>query len=139
MSNEIYKRYCSYCNKYYEGLGKFFCSNKCDGKRRIKSWKVKFWEKVDKNLNPPCWEWVAGKNRKGYGTFATKNKIYRAHRFSWTIHYGKIPKGLFVLHHCDNPSCVRPSHLWVGTQLENMKDMYAKGRGKNQNGKNWFS
>ena len=79
-----------------------------------------------------CWEWTASKNTKGYGQFMYKIKGRRihgmAHRFSFIIHKGKIPKGMCVLHHCDNPGCVNPKHLWIGTNQDNMDDRNRKGR-----------
>lgn len=75
-----------------------------------------------------CWEWLATKHEKGYGAFAYRNAMVRAHRFSYFMHFGPIPLGLEVCHHCDNPGCVRPDHLFLGTHHENMKDMSKKGR-----------
>lgn len=71
-----------------------------------------------------CWVWIAGLYPDGYGQFRQQ----RAHRVSWGLHKGKIPKGKFICHHCDNPSCVRPSHLFVGTHQDNMEDRNRKGR-----------
>ncbi len=88
-----------------------------------------FWKKVDKDLRNPCWIWLAAKDLEGYGFFWFKNKQVRSHRFSWEITHGKIPNGLFVCHHCDNPSCVRPDHLFLGTCQDNALDMISKGRG----------
>lgn len=91
-----------------------------------------FWPRVDKD-GPvvrselgPCWVWKSSRNRpRGYGSF----KAQRAHRVSWELVNGPIPDGLWVLHKCDNPPCVRPDHLFLGTVGDNVRDMTAKGRG----------
>src|SRR6185369_11378251 len=76
----------------------------------------------------PCWIWTAGTSR-GYGQFSRSHKVkVPAHRVSWVIHNGPIPDGLFVLHRCDRPECVRPDHLFLGTGDDNMADMVSKGR-----------
>lgn len=77
-----------------------------------------------------CWIWKASKNKDGYGQFSVKNKVLSAHRFSYEIHKGPVSKGLSVCHSCDNPSCVNPDHLWIGTHKDNMKDCWQKNRGK---------
>lgn len=87
----------------------------------------RFWSKVKVNSIYDCWEWQAAKIR-GYGLFEYKGKSRRAHRVSWEITYGDIPKGMYVLHKCDNPACVNPNHLFLGTQEDNMRDMIQKGR-----------
>ena len=89
----------------------------------------RFWSKIDKTPNPNgCWIWIAGKDKDGYGFFKLNGKTIRAHRFSYEIHYGKIPNGLNVLHHCDNPTCIRPHHLFLGTCQDNSNDMKIKNR-----------
>jgi len=84
----------------------------------------KFWKKVNKTET--CWLWIGSISRR-YGQFYAK-KTVKAHRFSWELHNGLIPNGLFVCHTCDNPLCVNPSHLWLGTQKDNMKDCVNKER-----------
>ncbi len=87
----------------------------------------RFWEKVD--TSGTCWLWRGFRNPKGYGTFWWKGRKLMATHAAWDIAYGALPEdGLRILHHCDNPPCVRPSHLWQGTPLDNMRDMIAKGR-----------
>lgn len=75
-----------------------------------------------------CWLWTAYCTPSGYGSFTLKNWPYRAHRASWILKYGTIPDGLLVLHKCDTPSCVNPDHLFIGTQSDNLKDAFRKGR-----------
>lgn len=90
-----------------------------------------FWGKVDKSAGPDgCWLWVSSLSADGYGRFVAGGKHWRAHRFAWDITNGPIPEGLQVLHNCpdgDNPQCVNPAHLWLGTDVENMKDRHNKG------------
>lgn len=87
----------------------------------------RFWEKVQKTDS--CWLWTGGSVPRGYGRFLWPDgrKGY-AHRFSYELANGPVPDGLWVLHCCDNPPCVRPDHLWLGTHADNMHDMAAKGR-----------
>lgn len=85
----------------------------------------RFWEKVRKG--PQCWEWT-GSRVRGYGYFGAWGRVRLAHRVSWQLRHGEIPPGLCILHRCDNPSCVRPGHLFIGTQRDNMQDAKRKGR-----------
>ena len=87
----------------------------------------KFWDNIDKSGD--CWEWTAGKQNHGYGKLRLPRgeQVY-AHRYSWELHNGIIPNGMHVLHKCDNPSCVNPSHLFLGTHKDNMIDCGNKGR-----------
>lgn len=75
-----------------------------------------------------CWLWDKQRSPSGYGAVKVKRKPWRAHRFSYAIHKGDIPKDKCVLHRCDVPACVNPDHLWLGTNWENSQDMVAKGR-----------
>ena len=75
-----------------------------------------------------CWEWTGSKNDKGYGRVYADRDEKRAHRAMWEQAHGPVPDGLWVLHRCDNPPCVNPDHLFLGTPLDNVRDMMAKGR-----------
>ena len=99
-----------------------------------KNIKEKFWNNVKKTDS--CWNWIGANKQYRYGRISINKKSYTTHRISWILHYGKIPKGLFVLHKCDNHLCVNPKHLFVGTQKDNMQDKILKGRSRNQNGEN---
>lgn len=75
-----------------------------------------------------CWVWLGGKTWNGYGTRRVNGRRVRAHRHAYSEAYGAEPGELFVCHRCDNPLCVRPSHLFLGTNSDNMRDCFAKGR-----------
>ncbi len=92
-----------------------------------------FWARVTKGDSKSCWNWTGGKNEKGYGALRFLGERILAHRLSWIIHNGPIPEhdsyhGFCILHRCDNPSCVNPDHLFLGTHQDNMDDMVAKNR-----------
>lgn len=94
-----------------------------------KTLEQKFWEKVSIPENAgDCWIWTGSKLRGGYGNININHKTKQAHRLSYELHYGKIPAGLDVLHKCDNPPCVNPHHLFLGTDKTNAEDRSAKGR-----------
>lgn len=98
--------------------------------------RARVWPSVESKLetlsipepNSGCVLWIGAINEFGYGSARHKGKSWPAHRLSWTVTHGPIPNGLHVLHRCDNPPCINPAHLFLGTHLDNMRDMKAKGR-----------
>lgn len=92
----------------------------------------RFWPKVAKRGPDECWEWTASRTPQGYGKIGRRKgeSPAIASRVSWEMHNGPIPDGLHVLHRCDNPPCVNPAHLFLGTNADNQRDMRAKGRGR---------
>jgi len=98
----------------------------------MRSMEERFWEKVDRTGS--CWLWKGYKLKKGYGQFRINDKAKRAHRVSFSLMKGEIPDGLCVLHHCDNPSCVNPDHLYLGTEKDNARDRDLRHRRKSTRG-----
>ena len=92
----------------------------------MKTLEQKFWSKVRKADG--CWTWTGAVDAKDYGELRIRRKRVRAHRLSWSFHVGEIPVGQFVLHHCDNPRCVRPDHLFLGSHADNVQDRVNKRR-----------
>lgn len=105
---------------------------RCSREQRI----IAFWNNVNKNGSIPlhcpelgqCWEWTVSCDKNGYGKFSFENKDKRAHRFSWELINGDIPNSFQILHKCDNPKCVRVSHLMLGTSQDNIHDKQNKNR-----------
>lgn len=92
----------------------------------------RFWLYVKKTRD--CWLWLGSRNHLGYGQTSINGKGYRAHRISYELANGKPPKGLLICHKCDNPGCVKPSHLFAGTHFDNARDRSKKGRNRDQRG-----
>ncbi len=92
--------------------------------------KKRFNKKIKIVEHTGCWEWIGARWKDKYGktSIGSPGKAKRAHRISWELFIGPIPKGAHVCHKCDNPPCVNPSHLFLGDNLDNVKDMVSKGR-----------
>lgn len=95
---------------------------------------ARFWGKVDKESSSifyngtRCWEWNGSRHGKGYGHLQVGRSNHKAHRVSYVVAFGNIPQGLQALHHCDNPPCTNPDHLFLGTNQDNVSDKVRKGR-----------
>lgn len=129
-------RICEYCGNEFQarfdavkdGKGRF-CSRSCSSRANNPPTDVetRFWSKVNKTSG--CWEWTGKQwNKTWYGVFWLNGRNHGAHRIAYELSVGPIPPGLCVLHICDNPLCVRPDHLRLGTHAENRADCVAKGR-----------
>ena len=95
-------------------------------KRKLRDPRQRFIEKVHKTNN--CWVWIGAIRKNGYGSFWSGKKHESAHRFSYKLYNGVIPDRKLIMHICDNKICVNPNHLKIGTQMENLQDMYDKSR-----------
>lgn len=117
------ERKCDFCEKVYcrENIAKRFCSEMC-----------RFMSKVD--IKGGCWIWKKGFLKGKYGAHSFNGKGIAAHRASYILFRGSVPEKLFVCHSCDNPSCVNPSHLWLGRAKENNRDRSLKGRSSDRRG-----
>jgi hypothetical protein len=132
------ERACAYCGKTFfseqwarsKGYGRF-CSHSCARlSLPVADPDERFWALVDKRGPNDCWPWRGTGSAHGYGLFTPVSCLpaVRAHRHAYRLAKGPIPRGLYVLHQCDNPQCVNPAHLSVGTALDNMRDKVDRGR-----------
>lgn len=147
MTKTMIDRICQNCGKTFQiTLGRFnyfpavACSRTCaDRKKRITcigatnytaKQKKLFENKIMPEPMSGCWLWTGASNRRGYGSTNFNKRRQESHRVSWRIYRGEIPDGISVLHKCDNPGCVNPDHLFLGTNSDNMKDAFRKKRGR---------
>lgn len=116
-----------FCNKHYKRF-RTHGDPLMDARAQRTPVVDRFWPKVAKSDG--CWEWTGSRDKKGYGFIGTGGKVGNAyaHRVSFELANEEIPAGMHILHSCDNPSCVRPDHLSLGTHADNMRDMSQKGR-----------
>lgn len=141
---------CKQCNvqfmvsptEHRRGNG-IYCSKTCIGKEIAKTRKnflpqdpiQRFYSFIlDSSNDDICWKWTGGKDWDGYGIFFVNKKSIKAHRYAYQILVGRIPSGKLICHTCDNPSCVNPKHLFIGTFQDNVDDMMKKGRHKARSG-----
>ena len=98
---------------------------------------ARFWAHVFKTNK--CWLWTSAVSTKGYGSFRLNGRTLKSNRVAWAIHHGSDPGDLFVCHTCDNRACVRPEHLFLGSNADNIKDMWDKGRRSRRLGESAFN
>ncbi len=122
------KEFDAYLSKIKIGQGRF-CSPACYHRSHAIPLIDRFFEFVGEKTSSGCILWTGANNRHGYGKIWNEKSILTAaHRVSYELFVGSIPDGLWVLHSCDNPPCINPVHLFLGTHADNMKDMVKKGR-----------
>lgn len=105
------------------------------GLRVVLDDRERFWQLVTKAPGDACWLWEHATDVRGYPVFRKRHGTIRGNRMAWEATHGSVPKDMLVCHRCDNPLCVRPDHLFLGTDLDNIRDMWSKGRSGPQRAK----
>lgn len=120
-----------YTTSHEQARARRFCSHRCwnahQSQEYGRTWRDRFWAKVDKSGE--CWMWTGKRfSTNGYGVGSIRGKSTGAHRVSWELHNGPIPKGKFIRHRCDTKACVRPDHLQLGDPVDNVADRVVRER-----------
>lgn len=107
-----------------------YCSYKCSVAGKVQDVHARFWTRVDVKGEDECWPWNHSRDPHGYGVFSLSSRNRPASRVAYLLAHGPIPDGHRINHHCDNPPCCNPKHLYAGTAADNTRDMMVRGRQK---------
>ena len=133
------KTQCEHCDVEFRPThkGGRFCSRKCSAQHRTYprgDVSARFWRRVDKRSDDECWNWTGAKHKSGHARMRVgsrkdhSDRYEGCHRLAWVLTVGPVPLGMAVCHHCDNPACCNPKHLFIGSLADNNRDRHRKGR-----------